>query len=165
MISQKIQKALQGSSAIRAMFVEGNELAARVGRENVYDFSLGNPATPAPAALNEAIKQLVDETDPLVLHGYMDNAGYPDVRQAVAENLNKRFGTAFTSHNIVMTVGAAGGLNIIFKTILDPGDEVIVPMKGDDQEKVPEGAKCYDWFFCTKPLPKEEIGRKLGEKV
>ena len=126
MISQKIQKALQGSSAIRAMFVEGNELAARVGRENVYDFSLGNPATPAPAALNEAIKQLVDETDPLVLHGYMDNAGYPDVRQAVAENLNKRFGTAFTSHNIVMTVGAAGGLNIIFKTILDPGDEVIV---------------------------------------
>jgi aspartate aminotransferase len=108
------------------MFVEGNELAARVGRENVYDFSLGNPATPAPAALNEAIKQLVDETDPLVLHGYMDNAGYPDVRQAVAENLNKRFGTAFTSHNIVMTVGAAGGLNIIFKTILDPGDEVIV---------------------------------------
>ena len=57
--------------------------------------------------LNEAIKQLVDETDPLVLHGYMDNAGYPDVRQAVAENLNKRFGTAFTSHNIVMTVGAA----------------------------------------------------------
>ena len=64
MISQKIQKALQGSSAIRAMFVEGNELAARVGRENVYDFSLGNPATPAPAALNEAIKQLVDETDP-----------------------------------------------------------------------------------------------------
>ena len=126
MISQKIQKALQGSSAIRAMFVEGNELAARVGRENVYDFSLGNPATPAPAALNEAIKQLVDETDPLVLHGYMDNAGYPDVRQAVAENLNRRFGTAFTSHNIVMTVGAAGGLNIIFKTILDPGDEVIV---------------------------------------
>ena len=108
------------------MFVEGNELAAKVGRENVYDFSLGNPATPAPAALNEAIKQLVDETDPLVLHGYMDNAGYPDVRQAVAENLNKRFGTAFTSHNIVMTVGAAGGLNIIFKTILDPGDEVIV---------------------------------------
>ena len=163
MISQKIQKALQGSSAIRAMFVEGNELAARVGRENVYDFSLGNPATPAPAALNEAIKQLVDETDPLVLHGYMDNAGYPDVRQAVAENLNKRFGTAFTSHNIVMTVGAAGGLNIIFKTILDPGDEVIVPMKGDDQEKIPEGAKCYDWFFCTKPLPKEEIEKKIGK--
>ena len=126
MISKKIQKALAGSSAIRAMFVEGNELAAKVGRENVYDFSLGNPATPAPAALNEAVKDLVDELDPLTLHGYMDNAGYPDVRQAVADNLNRRFGTAFDAHNIIMTVGAAGGLNIIFKTILDPGDEVIV---------------------------------------
>ncbi len=126
MISKKIQKALAGSSAIRAMFVEGNELAAKVGRENVYDFSLGNPATPAPAALNEAVRDLVDEMDPLTLHGYMDNAGYPDVRQAVADNLNKRFGTAFNAHNIIMTVGAAGGLNIIFKTILDPGDEVIV---------------------------------------
>ena len=126
MISKKIQKALAGSSAIRAMFVEGNELAAKVGRENVYDFSLGNPATPAPAALNEAVRVLVDELDPLTLHGYMDNAGYPDVRQAVADNLNRRFGTAFDAHNIIMTVGAAGGLNIIFKTILDPGDEVIV---------------------------------------
>lgn len=126
MISKKIQKALAGSSAIRAMFVEGNELAAKVGRENVYDFSLGNPATPAPAALNEAVRDLVDELDPLTLHGYMDNAGYQDVRQAVADNLNKRFGTAFDAHNIIMTVGAAGGLNIIFKTILDPGDEVIV---------------------------------------
>lgn len=126
MISKKIQKALAGSSAIRAMFVEGNELAAKVGRENVYDFSLGNPATPAPAVLNEAVRDLVDELDPLTLHGYMDNAGYPDVRQAVADNLNRRFGTAFDAHNIIMTVGAAGGLNIIFKTILDPGDEVIV---------------------------------------
>lgn len=126
MISKKIQNALAGSSAIRAMFVEGNELAAKVGRENVYDFSLGNPATPAPAALNEAVRDLVDELDPLTLHGYMDNAGYPDVRQAVADNLNRRFGTAFNAHNIIMTVGAAGGLNIIFKTILDPGDEVIV---------------------------------------
>lgn len=126
MISKKIQKALQGSSAIRAMFIEGNELAARVGKENVYDFSLGNPATPAPKALNLAIKELVEETDPLVLHGYMDNAGYEDVRKAIADNLNKRFATAFEAHNIVMTVGAAGGLNIIFKTILDPGDEVIV---------------------------------------
>ena len=126
MISKKIQKALQGSSAIRAMFIEGNELAARVGKENVYDFSLGNPATPAPKALNLAIEKLVEETDPLVLHGYMDNAGYEDVRKAIADNLNKRFATAFDAHNIVMTVGAAGGLNIIFKTILDPGDEVIV---------------------------------------
>ena len=126
MISKKIQKALQGNSAIRAMFVEGKEMAAKYGAENVYDFSLGNPATPAPASLNQSIRDLLDEVDSLELHGYMENAGYPDVRAAVAENLNKRFGTSFDFHNIIMTVGAAGGLNIIFKTILDPGDEVIV---------------------------------------
>lgn len=126
MISKKIQKALQGNSAIRAMFVEGKEMAAKYGAENVYDFSLGNPATPAPASLNQSIKDLLDEVDSLEIHGYMENAGYPDVRAAIAENLNKRFGTDFDFHNIIMTVGAAGGLNIIFKTILDPGDEVIV---------------------------------------
>lgn len=126
MLSKKIQAALEGSSAIRAMFVEGKELAAKVGEENVFDFSLGNPATPAPELLNQVIKDLLDDVDPLTLHGYMSNSGYEDVREAVAKNLNKRFGTDFTWKNIVMTVGAAGGLNIVFKTILDPGDEVIV---------------------------------------
>lgn len=126
MVSKKIQEALKGSSAIRAMFVEGKELAAKVGKENVYDFSLGNPATPAPEAVNQAIRDLLLEEDMLTLHGYMDNSGYEDVREAVAQNLNKRFGTDFDYHNVIMTVGAAGGLNIIFKTILDPEDEVIV---------------------------------------
>ncbi|MDY5774546.1 MAG: pyridoxal phosphate-dependent aminotransferase [Lachnospiraceae bacterium] len=126
MVSKKIEKALQGSSAIRAMFNEGKEMAALYGAENVYDFSLGNPATPAPAKVNEAIKQAVDQLNPLELHGYMSNAGYEDVRKAMADNLNGRFGTDFTERNIVMTVGAAGGLNIIFKTLLDPGDEVVV---------------------------------------
>lgn len=131
MISKKIQKALQGSSAIRAMFVEGKEMAAKFGAENVYDFSLGNPATPAPAAINDAIRDILKEADEkgaagsMELHGYMENAGYGQVRQAIAENLNKRFGTDFDAHNITMTVGAAGGLNIIFKTILNPGDEVM----------------------------------------
>ena len=132
MVSKRIQKALLGNSAIRAMFVEGKAMAEKYGAENVYDFSLGNPATPAPAALNDSIRDLLDEADKkgaagsLELHGYMENAGYKDVREAIAANLNKRFGTAFDDHNIVMTVGAAGGLNIIFKTVLDPGDEVIV---------------------------------------
>lgn len=125
MLSKNIQAALKSNSVIRAMFNEGKELAARIGAENVYDFSLGNPATPAPAAVNQAIKDAVDELDSMELHGYMANAGYPDVRAAVADNLNRRFGTDFDFHNIVMTVGAAGGLNIILKTFLDPGDEVI----------------------------------------
>lgn len=131
MVSNKMKQALLGSSAIRAMFVEGKELAAKYGSENVYDFSLGNPATPAPAAFNDAVRALLDESDAaeegaLELHGYMENAGHKKVRQAVADNLNRRFATKFDAHNIIMTVGAAGGLNIIFKTILDPGDEVIV---------------------------------------
>lgn len=132
MVSKRIQKALLGNSAIRAMFVEGKAMAEKYGAENVYDFSLGNPATPAPATLNDSIRDLLDEADKkgaagsLELHGYMENAGYKDVREAIAANLNKRFGTVFDDHNIVMTVGAAGGLNIIFKTVLDPGDEVIV---------------------------------------
>ncbi|MGN0341782.1 MAG: pyridoxal phosphate-dependent aminotransferase [Roseburia sp.] len=126
MLSKKIKAAMAGSSAIRAMFVEGQEMAAKVGAENVYDFSLGNPATPAPASFNRAVKDILDETDPLVIHGYMANSGYEDVRQTIAQNLNQRFGTGFSARNVVMTVGAAGGLNIIFKTILDPEDEVVV---------------------------------------
>lgn len=126
MVSERIRQALAGSSAIRAMFIEGKALAEKVGAENVYDFSLGNPATEASKALNEAIKEILDEEDSLIIHGYMDNSGYEDVRQSVADNLNRRFGTHFNYHNIIMTVGAAGGLNIIFKTILDPGSEVMV---------------------------------------
>ena len=126
MVSKKIAQALAGSSVIRAMFNEGKEMAARYGAENVYDFSLGNPATPAPESVNRSIKEIVNEMDPLELHGYMSNSGYEDVRRAMAENLNRRFQTSFDAHNIIMTVGAAGGLNIIFKTLLDPEDEVIV---------------------------------------
>lgn len=80
----------------------------------------------APQAVKQAMIELLDESDPVVLHGYTNsNSGYADVRQTVAESVNERFGTAFTGENIVMTVGAAGGLNVIFKTLLDPGDEVI----------------------------------------
>lgn len=126
MLSKKIQEALEGSSAIRAMFLEGKELAAKAGAENVFDFSLGNPAVPAPTLLNQAIQDLLEQSDPLMLHGYMSNSGYEDVRTAIAQNLNSRFQTNFSWENIIMTVGAAGGINIIFKTLLDAGDEVIV---------------------------------------
>lgn len=125
MISKSMQQAVAGSSAIRAMFLEGKEMAAKIGAENVYDFSLGNPMTPVPAEYNQAIIDAVQTESSLELHGYMDNAGYPETRQAVAENLNKRFGTYFEGKHITMTVGAAGALNIVFKVILDPGDEVL----------------------------------------
>ena len=127
MISKKMENMVANSSAIRAMFEEGNRLAAKYGAENVFDFSLGNPNVPAPEAVKKAMIEILSEEDPIVLHGYTNsNAGYEDVRQAVADSLNERFGTNFASRNITMTVGAAGGLNVILKSLLNPGDEVVV---------------------------------------
>lgn len=126
MIANKMQSMVANSSAIRAMFEEGNRLAAIYGRENVFDFSLGNPNVPAPQAVKDAILELLEDEDPVVLHGYTNsNAGYEDVRAAVAESLNERFDTKFASKNIVMTVGAAGGLNVALKILLNPKDEVL----------------------------------------
>lgn len=127
MISKKMENMTANSSAIRAMFEEGNRLAKIYGPENVYDFSLGNPNVPAPESIKKAIIDIVNEENPLVLHGYTNsNAGYMEVRESVAASLNKRFGTNFEGKNITMTVGAAGGLNVALKTLLDLGDEVIV---------------------------------------
>ena len=127
MIAEKMQNMVKNSSAIRAMFEEGNRLAKIYGAENVFDFSLGNPNVPAPQAVKDAIIEILNEEDPVALHGYTNsNAGYEDVRQAVAESINGKFDTAFAARNIVMTVGAAGGLNVALKILLNPGDEVIV---------------------------------------
>jgi aspartate aminotransferase len=126
MISEKMIALVRGNSAIRAMFEEGAKLAALHGRENVFDFSLGNPNFPAPDAVRQAILDVLENEDPVLVHGYMSNAGYADVRERVAASLNGRFGTAFGADNIVMSVGAAGGLNAVLKTLLNPGDEVIV---------------------------------------
>ena len=127
MIAEKMKNMVANSSAIRAMFEEGNRLAKIYGPENVFDFSLGNPNVPAPKSVKDAIVDILNEEDPVALHGYTNsNAGYEDVRQAVADSLNARFDTAFSARNIVMSVGAAGGLNVALKILLNPGDEVIV---------------------------------------
>ena len=126
MIAEKMKNMVANSSAIRAMFEEGNRLAKIYGAENVYDFSLGNPNVPAPEAVKKAIAKLIEEEDPVALHGYTNsNCGYADVREAVASSLNERFGTRFEGKNIVMTVGAAGGMNVILKSLINPKDEVI----------------------------------------
>lgn len=125
MISEKMQKLAQNNSVIRAMFEEGQQMAREVGKENVFDFSLGNPSVPAPKAVERAVLDILQQEDSLEIHGYMSNVGYEDVRQTVAENLNRRFGTDFSAVNVIMTVGAAGGLNVILKTLLNPGDEVL----------------------------------------
>ena len=126
MISEKMKPYVKNNSAIRMMFEKGNRLRAKYGADKVFDFSLGNPSVPAPDSVREAIIELVNTTDPTVLHGYMSNAGFEDVRQTIAESLNRRFDTKFSAKNLIMTVGAASGLNVILKTILNPGEEVIV---------------------------------------
>lgn len=126
MIAEKMKGFVNNNSAIRAMFEEGNRLASIYGRDKVFDFSLGNPNVAAPEKLNESIKEVLDNESSTFVHGYMSNAGYEDVREKIAQSLNKRFATNFSNKNIIMTVGAAGGLNVALKTLLNPEDEVIV---------------------------------------
>lgn len=162
MIADKMKGMVANSSAIRAMFEEGNRLASIYGAENVYDFSLGNPNVPAPEAVKKAIIELVDGEDPIVLHGYTNsNSGYADVRQAVADSLNERFGTSFSGKNIIMTVGAAGGLNVILKTLLNPGDEVIAfaPYFGEYRSYT----NNYDGILVEIPPDTETFQPKLDE--
>ena len=125
MINSMILDLNRNGSAIRAMFEEGAKMAKEFGRENVYDYSLGNPSVVPPQEIRDTLLDIVANEDENVLHGYTNNAGFEDVRTAVADHLNAMYGTAFTSRNILMTVGAAGGLNVILKTLLNPGDEVI----------------------------------------
>lgn len=170
MISEKMKVFVEGSSVIRAMFEEGKRLASIYGADKVYDFSLGNPNVPAPKEVNEAIKAIVEEEESTYIHGYMSNSGYEDVREAVANSLNKRFETNFNASNIVMTVGAAGGLNVILKSILNPEDEVIAfaPYFGEYRSYVGN----YDGkLVCVSAdtehfqLNLEEFEEKITEKT
>ena len=126
MISKKMQPLMANNSAIRTMFEEGDIMKKKYGEENVYDFSLGNPNVPAPPEVKQAILDILEEERSQVLHGYMSNAGFEDVRESVALHMNKTQGTDLSARNIVMTAGAAGGINVALKTILDPGEEVII---------------------------------------
>ncbi len=125
MVSSEMLAKVKGGSAIRKPFEEGAELAKKYGAENVCDFSLGNPNVPAPETVRNAMIDVLRETEPVKLHGYMPNTGFPEVRAAVAESLARRTGAELTARNIVMCTGAAAGLNVVLKTLLDPGDEVL----------------------------------------
>ncbi len=120
-----MEALVAGSSTIRKLFEEGLQLAAEVGAENVYDFSLGNPASPVPAKVTESIKDILAENPDSYVHGYMKNAGFDEVRANVAANLNKRFDMGYDAGDIVMTVGAAGAMNCIFRALIETDDEVI----------------------------------------
>jgi aspartate aminotransferase len=125
-ISKKVKTALNNASWVRRMFEEGEELKRIHGEESVYDFSLGNPNLEPPASLKKALKALADHPIP-GMHRYMANAGYSDTRKTIADYLKEESGLPFNEKHVVMTVGAAGGLNVVLKAILDEGEEVIVP--------------------------------------
>ena len=125
MISNKMKSLVSNSSIIRAMFEEGKRLSEIYGEENVFDYSIGNPNVDPPESIKKIISEILNEETPNLVHGYMNNSGYEDVRDAISTFLNKKNDLNLSLNNIVMTCGAAGGLNIILKSILNPDDEVI----------------------------------------
>jgi aspartate aminotransferase len=125
-VSKKIRGAIEKSSWIRKMFEEGAKRKAQYGADKVFDFSLGNPNLEPPSKVKEVLEALVKDSTP-GQHAYMSNAGLVETRQAVADHLNTFNRPRFSADEIVMTVGAGGALNVVLKTILNPGEEVVIP--------------------------------------
>ncbi len=124
-IAKKIQDFIERASWIRRMFEEGRQMKIKYGEENVFDFSLGNPFLEPPPEFTEALVQVAQDTTPR-RHVYMPNAGFPETRKAIAEYVSQEQGIEIPPDKVIMTCGAAGALNIIFKTLLNPGEEVIL---------------------------------------
>ncbi|MEN8231263.1 MAG: pyridoxal phosphate-dependent aminotransferase [Thermodesulfobacteriota bacterium] len=124
-ISKKMNEFAQTSSWIRKMFEEGARLKAEFGAENVFDFSLGNPDLSPPPEFQKTLVELAQKDSP-GSHAYMPNGGYPFVREAVAARISTEQGVTLSADEMLMTCGAAGGLNVTLKALLDPGDEVII---------------------------------------
>jgi aspartate aminotransferase len=124
-VAKKMLHFMENSSWIRKMFEEGARLKKIHGAENVFDFSLGNPNVPPPDAVRQKLAEIVSRCQP-GMHGYMPNAGVPEVRRALSEYLSREHCMALSTDHIITTCGAAGALNIIFKALLDPDDEVLV---------------------------------------
>ena len=124
-VSDKIRGFMEQGSWIRRMFEEGSALKRRHGEENVFDLSLGNPVVEPPREFFDELRKFVEDPAP-GMHRYMANAGYEETRAAVAAQLERETGLAFSAGEVVMTCGAGGALNVILKTLLDPGDEVVI---------------------------------------
>ena len=125
MISSELKNNMNNSSWIRRMFEEGVKLRQEFGAENVFDFSLGNPELAPPKSVTDTLKKIVNNEN-VEIHRYMNNAGFGDVRQKVADSINKTTVKPLTTNHIIMACGAAGGLNVCMKTLLNPGEEVII---------------------------------------
>lgn len=124
-VSKKIKQFMEQGSWIRRMFEEGIALKQQYGEENVFDLSLGNPIMQPPPEFYQELRRFANNPAPAV-HRYMPNAGHVDTRAAIAEGLSRETALPFTADEILMTVGAGGGLNVVMRTLLDPGDEVVI---------------------------------------
>ncbi|MDD5948630.1 MAG: pyridoxal phosphate-dependent aminotransferase [Lachnospiraceae bacterium] len=128
MLAKKYAAVAGQSSVIREIFEYGKQRAKVVGPENVFDFSIGNPSVPAPEQVNETAIRLLNEEDPCKVHGYPSAVGYDDTREAIAENLNRRYGMHYHKNNIFMTIGAASAISLCFRVLADANveDEIMV---------------------------------------
>jgi len=125
MIATRLRESLDSSICIRDIFEDGKKMADIYGWENIFNFSIGNPSVNPPAIVNESMKKILDSEDPRTLHSYPANVGYPDVREHIAEYLNKTYDCQYDENGIAMTSGAAAALTILCNTLLDQGDEVV----------------------------------------
>ena len=126
-LTEEISTYLEKASWIRRMFEAGIELKHKYGQDRVYDFSLGNPDLPPPEAVATGLRRIADRASTPYALGYMPNAGYPETRALVAERLSHEQGVGLQAEDVIMTCGAAGGLNSLFRAVLEPGEDVVCP--------------------------------------
>lgn len=170
MISKVYKEMLNGKSVIRQLSEFATARGAEIGYENVFDYSLGNPSVPVPNEFNDTIKRLIDEKNPVDLHGYSQSLGIPSVREKIAASLNKRFGMDYTADHIFMTSGAAGAIAHAVRCITEPGDEVLtfapyfpeynpyINLSGAVLKVVPPNTEDFQINF-------EAFSKMLSEKV
>ena len=125
-VNEKMRGLGAKSSVIRELFEYGKKRKAEIGDDKVFDYSIGNPSVPAPAKVNETLVKIINETDPVKLHGYTSAAGDVGVRTAIADYLNNKYNAGVGMENIYMTVGAAASLTISLTALVNAGDEVVV---------------------------------------
>lgn len=169
MPNEKMRALGAEPSAIRELFAYGLARKAQIGADKVFDFSLGNPSVPAPKRVKDTIASLLDEPA-AALHGYSPAQGIPSVRAAIAESLNRRFGTQYCAENLYMTCGAAASIDITLNAILDPGDEVIVIAPYFPEYRVwieSAGARCVEVPASSSDfqIDVEAVRAAVGEKT
>ena len=159
MISETYKAMLSGKSVIRELSEQATRMKAEIGAENVFDFSLGNPSVPVPAAYNEAMIDIITNGDPMLVHGYSPSLGIPQAKAAIAASLNRRFDMNYTGDDLFMTSGAAGALAHALRLVTAPGDTVLtfapyfpeygpyVNMTGAKLRVVPADAETFQINF------------------